>query len=107
MRSLKILPIALLLSVMPLAATAQQPTSLSEVVDKIVTQEQVEVQLLRQYSPLVETYIQHLRPEKQLGAVPYGDKYFLGRAELAHGVELEPLDGDAGTKHKMVAAWGE
>ena len=72
MRSLKILPIALLLSAMPLAATAQQPTNLSEVVDKIVTQEQVEVQLLRQYSPLVETYIQNLRPEKQSPAGDFG-----------------------------------
>jgi len=107
MRSLKILSAAVVFSVMPLVATAQQPASLSEVVDKIVSQEQVEVQLLRQYSPLVETYIQNLRPEKQLGAVPSGDKYFLGRAELANGVDIEPLDRDAGTKHKMVAAWGE
>ena len=100
MRSLKILPIALLLGAMPLPSTAQQPTSLSDVVDKIVSQEQVEVQLLRQYSPLVETYIQNLRRDKQLGAVPDGDKYFLGRAELANGVELEPL-GEPGLKHKM------
>jgi hypothetical protein len=51
MRSLKILPIALLLGAMPLPATAQQPTSLSDVVDKIVSQEQVEVQSLKQSVP--------------------------------------------------------
>ena len=101
MRSLKNLSATLLLVAMPLAATAQQPTTLSEVVDKIVTQEQVEVQLLRQYSPLVETYVQNLRGDKQLGAVPDGDKYFLGRAELANGVELEPLDRSADMKHKL------
>ncbi len=67
MRSLKILPAILVLSAMPLTATAQQPATLSEVVDKIVRQEQVEVQLLRQYSPLVETYIQNIRADKQLG----------------------------------------
>jgi hypothetical protein len=106
MRSLKILPMALALVAMPLAATAQQPTTLSEVVDKIVAQEQVEVQSLRQYSPLVETYIQSLRADKQLGAVPDGDKYFLGRAELAKGVELEPLTPDTGTKHKIFGGWG-
>jgi hypothetical protein len=106
MRSLKILPIALLVGAMPLPASAQQPTSLSEVVDKIVSQEQVEVQLLRQYSPLVETYIQNLRRDRQLGAVPDGDKYFLGRAELANGVELEPL-GEPGLKHKMFGGLGE
>ena len=54
MRTLKILPVALALGVMPLAAAAQQPT-LTQVVDTIVAQEQAEVPLLRQYSPLVET----------------------------------------------------
>jgi len=105
MRSLKTLPTILLLSAVPIAANAQQPTTLNEVVDKIVSQEQVEVQLLRQYSPLVETYIQNIRPDKLLGAVPDGDKYFLGRADLAKGVELEPLDHDAGMKHKIFGGW--
>jgi hypothetical protein len=91
---------------MPLAATAQQPT-VTEVVDKILSQEQVEVRLLRQYSPLVETYIQYFRADKQVGEVPDGDKYFLGRAELAHGVQLETLSRDAGTKQKIFGGWGE
>src|SRR6266446_2094891 len=106
MRSLKILPAILVLGAMPITAAAQQPATLSEVVDKIVRQEQAEVQLLRQYSPLVETYIQNIRADKQLGAVPDGDKYFLGRAELAKGVELEPLDREANSiKHKVFGGW--
>src|SRR6266478_4705579 len=108
MRSLKTVYAILTLTAMPIAATAQQAMTESEVVDKIVRQEQAEVQLLRQYSPLVETYIQNLRPDKQLGAVPDSDKYFLGRAELAKGVELEPLDRverDAGLKHKVFGGW--
>ncbi|HET8921541.1 MAG TPA: M48 family metalloprotease [Candidatus Acidoferrum sp.] len=107
MRSLKILLLALAFIAVPQTATAQQPTTVSEVVDKIVAQEQVEVQSLRQYSPLVETYIQNLRPDKQLGVVPDGDKYFLGRAELAKGVDLEPLTPGTGTKHKIFGGWGE
>jgi hypothetical protein len=106
MRSLKILPAVLVLGAMPLAARAQQPITLNEVVDKIVAQEQVEVQLLRQYSPLVETYIQNVRADKQQGEVPNGDKYFLGRAQLANGVEIEPLDREAGVKHKLAGSWG-
>jgi hypothetical protein len=101
MRSLKILPAVLALSAMPLTAAAQKLTNPNEVIGKIVAQEQVEVQLLRQYSPLVETYIQYVRPDKQVGAVPNGDKYFLGRAELARGVELEPLERPVGLKHKL------
>jgi hypothetical protein len=98
---------ALTLVAMPPAATAQQPRTISEVVDKIVTQEQVAVQSLRQYSPLVETYIQSLRADKQLGAVPDGDKYFLGRAELAKGVELEPLTANRAARPKTTSrtAW--
>src|SRR5438128_12582914 len=102
MRSFKILPATLVLATVPLAALAQQPPTLSEVIDKIVSQEQVEVQSLRQYSPLVETYIQNLRADKQLGAVPDGDKYFLGRAELAKGVDLEPLEHETGMKQKIL-----
>ena len=107
MRSLKILHVALALSAMTGVATAQQPKSLSEVVDKIVSQEQAEVQLLRQYSPLVETYIQNVRPDKQMGTAPDGDRYFLGRADLANGLELESLNGDSGVKYKLLRGWAE
>src|SRR5437667_10695223 len=102
MRSRKILPAILALSARSIAARAQQPITVSEVVDNVVRQEQAEVELLRQYSPLVETYIQNLRADKQLGAVPDGDKYFLGRAELGKGVELEPLEHEAGMKRKIL-----
>jgi hypothetical protein len=101
MRALKILPLALALGAIPLTAAAQQPPKLAEIVDKIVAQEQVEVQSLRQYSPIVETYIQTLRPDRELGAVPNGDKYFLGRAELAKGVEIVPLLGSNHKKHNL------
>src|SRR5712672_1194411 len=107
MRSLKILPaILVLIGAMPMPAMAQQPMTASDVIDKIVRQEQAEVQLIRQYSPLVETYIQNVRADKQLGAVPDGDKYFLGRAEFAKGVELEPLEHEAsGMKRKVFGGW--
>ena len=104
-RSLMILA-ALALSAIPLAASAQQLGSKDQkdqVVDRIVTQEQAEMQLLRQYSPLAETYIQYLRPDQKTVGVPNGDKYFLGRAELANGVKLEPLESDAPSKHKLLS----
>jgi hypothetical protein len=106
MRTLNILLIALAFGALPMAAAPQEPTTVSQVVDKIVAQEQVEMQMLRQYSPLVETYIQTLRPDKRLGAVPESDKYFLGRAELAKGVGLEPLTGGAGTKRSLFGGLG-
>jgi hypothetical protein len=107
MSSLKILGVALALSVLPLAATGQQPDTPSEIADRVVAQEQSEVKLLRQYSPLVETYIQYFRLDKQLMTVPDGDKYFLGRAKLAKGVELEPLEYESGLKRKLSEDWRE
>ena len=107
MRSLKILLVVLVaLIAMPEAATAQEPATISDILDKVIRQEQAEVQLLRQYSPLVETYIQNLRPDKRLGEVPDGDKYFLGRANLEKGIELEPLEREPGIKRKIFGGWG-
>src|SRR5580704_5647004 len=89
------------------AAFSNQLTTPDAIVDKVVAQEQLEVQQLRNYSPLVETYIQYFRLDKQSGAVPDGDKYFLGRAKLAKGVELEPLAYDPGLKRKLSEDWRE
>src|SRR5579863_8123307 len=95
MRLRNTFPAILAFTAMPFVTAAREPNAqeptVAQVVDKIITQEQAEVQSLRAYSPLVETYIQFVRPDKDLGAVPDGDRYFLGRAELAKGVELEPL----------------
>lgn len=87
-------------------ALAQEPT-VAQALDKIVAQEQAETQTLRLYSPLVETYIQLVRPDKEMGAVPDGDRYFLGRAALAKGVELEPLianGSSSSTRQKLLSS---
>ncbi len=100
MREYTVLPAILALGAMPFAATAQapatatltqEPATVTEVVDKIVAQEHAEMNTIRRYSPLVETYIQTVRPDKALGSLPDGDRYFLGRASLDKGVQLEPL----------------
>jgi hypothetical protein len=108
MRTHKILPVILTLGTIPLATMAQQPATVPQVVEKIVAQERAEMNTIRRYSPLVETYIQTVRPDKTLGTVPDGDKYFLGRAELDKGVQLEPLiEGKGGNrKYKLLTSIG-
>jgi len=78
---------------------AQQPTTESQVVDRIVNREWEEMRLIRQFSPVVETYVQNFREDKHLGAVPDGDKYLLGRADFSHGVEVISLN-DTEDKNK-------
>ena len=103
MRTLKSLLLVLAIGIVPLAAGAQQPaTTLDQVIARIISQESAQMQNMKKYSPLVETYIQKDRPDKDLGTVPDGDQYFLGRAELAKGVQLEPLTNNGG-KHRVGA----
>jgi hypothetical protein len=79
----------------------QQPRTMEDVIDRVITNENRAVQQIRQYSPLVETYIQNLKPDKDLGYAPAGDKYFLGRADFTKGVSLVSLT-DTNSKGKKI-----
>ncbi len=88
------------------AAAADQPRTMEQVVDRVVTNENRLNQQIRQYTPLVETYIQNLKPDKELGYVPAGDKYFLGRADFHRGVELVSLSETQGKGKKILGSVG-
>jgi Peptidase family M48 len=83
------------------AAPADQPRTMDQVIARVITNENRLNQEIRRYSPLVETYIQDLKPDKDLGYVPAGDKYFLGRADFHKGVELVSLS-ETQTKGKKI-----
>jgi len=108
MRIIKTVLVVLALSALPLHAADTPNSALAQIVDRIVSTEHTEMNSLKPFTPLVETYIQNLKGDNNLGAVPAGDKYFLGRAVLAKGVNLDPLtDGtEAGGKKKMLSGLG-
>ncbi|HTZ31485.1 MAG TPA: M48 family metalloprotease [Methylomirabilota bacterium] len=85
----------------PPDAPADQPRTMDQVLDRIINNEQHLYGQIRNYQPLVETYIQNLKPDKDLGQIPAGDKYFLGRANFSKGVQLVPLN-DTSSKGKRV-----
>jgi hypothetical protein len=80
---------------------ADQARTMDDVIDRVITNENRASQQIRQYSPLVETYIQNLKPDKDLGYAPAGDKYFLGRADFTKGVSLVSLT-DTSSKGKKI-----
>jgi hypothetical protein len=88
------------------AAEPQQARTMDQVVDRVITNENRLNQQIRQYSPLVETYIQNLKPDKDLGEVPAGDKYFLGRADFSKGVALVSLSDSGGKGKKIFGSVG-
>src|SRR6266481_4758034 len=80
---------------------ADQPRTMDDVIDRVITNENRATQQIKQYSPLVEMYIQNLKPDKELGYAPAGDKYFLGRADFSKGVSLVSLT-DTNSKGKKI-----
>jgi hypothetical protein len=80
---------------------ANKPQTMDDIIDRVITNENRANQQIKQYSPLVETYIQNLKPDKDLGYAPAGDKYFLGRADFSKGVSLVSLT-DTNSKGKKI-----
>jgi hypothetical protein len=56
-----------------------QPPEVTQIIDRIIAGEQRYVENLRKYSPRVETYLQYLDQDAELGDVVRKDAYFLGR----------------------------
>ena len=85
---------------------ADQARTMSDVIDRVITNENRANQQIKQYTPLVETYIQNLKPDKDLGYTPAGDKYFLGRADFSKGVSLVSLTDVNGKGKKIFGSIG-
>src|SRR5277367_6703045 len=51
-------------------------------IDKAIVREKEVVKTVKDRAPLVETYIQNMRPDPVLGQVPDSDQHFLGRVEF-------------------------
>jgi hypothetical protein len=69
-------------------ANAAAASSLDQVVDRAIEREHFFIAQMRKMHPLVETYLQNLRDDKDLGApVPLSDVYFLGRLDMSNGTD--------------------
>ena len=89
---------------LPAATSAGTPSSFDQVVDRIVEREHFFVAQMRHMHPLVETYIQDMKSDKELGAVPVGDHYFLGRLDLTNGTDDRIFIGRPGFGRRMMTA---
>src|SRR5271165_6228277 len=69
------------------ASSAVAPvTTANQAIDRIIAREHDEIATIRRYNPIIETYIQDMKPDKDMGSVPVRDHYFLGQANLSKGV---------------------
>jgi len=77
-------------SFVPQSATASANTvspstpsnTMDQVVDRAIERERALIEMLKTRTPFVETYLQNLKYDPQVGAAPAQDRYFLGRMDL-------------------------
>jgi hypothetical protein len=101
---------SLLLTLSLSAAQAKQqkyepPSPLSPeqaaLVRKAIAAEKVTVKAIEKHTPLVQTYIQNMRPDQVLYAVPESDQYLLGRVDFGKSVSDTSYSGDAADSHGL------
>jgi hypothetical protein len=68
-----------------------QNAPFDQLLDRIVARERQTLESLSNYSPRIETYIQNLALDPELGTVPVGDHYFLGRLDIANRIRRQNL----------------
>ncbi|HYA24010.1 MAG TPA: M48 family metalloprotease, partial [Terriglobales bacterium] len=90
------------------APVAGSPMTMEQVVDRTIQREHALMSLLRSRTPLVETYLQNLKRDPELGAIPKDDRYFLGRLDLATNVERRDyLSKDESFEKNMLGGFGK
>lgn len=68
-------------------ASLPAPTTMDQVVDRFIDREHQLAKMLATRTPIVETYLQNLVQDPQLGPVPKDDRYFLGRMDLSESID--------------------
>jgi hypothetical protein len=84
----------------------RKPTAAQNaLIDKSIAREKVVIKTVKERAPLVETYIQNMKPDPVLGQVPDSDQHFLGRVEFKniigdnnYAVNKETSQGSSGGK---------
>jgi hypothetical protein len=66
--------------------TSAPVVTVDQAIDHLIAREHDEVATIRRFSPLIETYIQDMKTDKEMGAIPVRDHYFLGQADLSKGI---------------------
>src|ERR1017187_4340676 len=76
--------------------TLAQPTTMDQVVDRVILREKDLIKFLSPRTPIVETYLQNLTQDPQLGPIPQEDHYFLGRMDLSDSIDRSDYLQDKG-----------
>jgi hypothetical protein len=65
-----------------LSTTRKPSPAQNALIDKAIVREKVIVKTIKDRAPIVETYIQNMKPDPVLGQVPDSDQHFLSRVDF-------------------------
>ena len=87
---------------------AAPPSTMDQVVDRAIEREHALTDFLKTRTPLVETYLQNLKPDPQLGPVPSEDHYFLGRMDMGESVDRRDyLSKDSSFQNRLMGGFNK
>jgi Peptidase family M48 len=78
------------------------PSTLDQAVDRIILREHGLIDMLKSRTPIVETYLQNLEWDAQLGPVPKNDRYFLGRVDLTESIDRKSYLQDESMQKRLL-----
>jgi Peptidase family M48 len=84
------------------APSTPPPASFDEVINRTIQREHLFLAQMRHMHPMVETYLQDLKNDKDGNPVPVKDQYFLGRLDMSEGPEDTSFVGQPGFGQRMV-----
>src|ERR1700716_98070 len=88
-------------------ATLTAPTTMDQVVDRFIEREHGLMKMLTNRTPVVETYLQNLTADTQLGPIPSADHYFLGRMDMGESVDRKDYlkEQDKGMQARLLGGF--
>jgi hypothetical protein len=91
----------------PTPSVLPQPTTMDQVVDRFIEREHSLMKALANRTPVVETYLQNLTADPQLGPVPSEDHYFLGRMDMGETVDRKDYlkEQDKGMETRLMGGF--
>jgi hypothetical protein len=80
-------------------------TTEDQVIDRIIAREHGLMEMLKSRTPVVETYLQNLQLDGQLGPVPKDDRYFLGRMDLSDSIDRKTFLSDENLEKHLLGGF--
>ncbi len=80
------------------------PGTFDELIDRVVEREHQLLEQMRNMRPMVETYVQNLKPQANGKPSPIGDQYLLGRLDMSDGLQNISFTGQSGFGREKLMA---